>query len=123
MADTVHSSVAELQQHMIGVLSPVADLHDLTLKAFGRTISTRSSGELVLSAVYVPPLEPSPVTPAEYGPYSILSGTVKATMMTSTLHNATEVVVAPSLLQGGPLLFIVLLRADGSPCTIANTGE
>ena len=88
MADTAHSSVAELQQRIIDVLSPVAALHDLTLKV---SISTRSSGELVLSVAYDSALEPSPVTPAEYGPYSILGGTVKATMMTSTLYNATEV--------------------------------
>jgi len=112
MADTVHSSVAELQQHIIGVLSPVAALHDLTLRAFGRTISTRSSGELVLSDAYDSALEPSPVTPVEYGPYSILDGTVKATMMTSTLYNATEVVVVPSLLLGRPFFFKTLFRAD-----------
>ncbi|KIM61312.1 hypothetical protein SCLCIDRAFT_122268 [Scleroderma citrinum Foug A] len=94
-----HSSVAELQQHIIGVLSPVVALHDLTLKAFGRTISTGSSGEMVLSDAFDSALEPSPVTPAEYGPYSILGGTVKATMMTSTLYNATEVIVVPSLLR------------------------
>ena len=122
MADTVHSSVAELQQHIIGVLSPVAALHDLTLKAFGRTISTGSSGEMVLSDAFDSALEPSPVTPAEYGPYSILGGTVKATMMTSTQYNATEVIVVPSLLRGRPLLFIAPSRADHIPRT-ANSGE
>jgi len=122
MVDTVHSSVAELQQHIVGVLSPIAALHDLTLKAFGRTVFTRSSGELVLSEAYGSALEPSPLTPAEYGPYSILGGTVKATMMTSTLYNATEVVVVPSLLLGRPLLFMALSRADHILCT-GRTGE
>jgi len=76
-----------LQQHIIiGVPSPVPALHDLTLKAFGGTISTCSSGELVLSDPYGSALEPSPVTPAEYGPYSILGGAVKATMMPSALY-------------------------------------
>ena len=122
MADTAHSSVAELQQRIIGVLSPVAALHDLTLKAFGGTISTRSSGELVLSVAYDSALEPSPVTPAEYGPYSILGGTVKATMMTSTLYNVTEVIMVPSLLLGRPLRFMALSHADHIPCT-GRTGE
>ncbi|KAL4066388.1 hypothetical protein V8B97DRAFT_1979578 [Scleroderma yunnanense] len=95
-----HSSVAELQQYIINVLSPVAATHDLTLKAFGQTIFTGSNGELVLSDAYGTALEPSPVTPAGYGPYSILGGTVKAAMKTSKLYKSTGVIVAPSLLFG-----------------------
>ncbi|KIJ65710.1 hypothetical protein HYDPIDRAFT_110859 [Hydnomerulius pinastri MD-312] len=95
-----HSSVGELQQHLIDVLSPVATKYDLTLNAFGRVVRTGDAGEVTLSDAYGTALEPSPVTPAGYGPYSILGGSIKATLESSSFYNVTGVVVAPSLSLG-----------------------
>ena len=117
---TTYSSIAKLEQHYIDILSPVAALHNLTFKAFGKTISTGGSGELVVAA-NSDPLEPSPVTPIEPGPYSILDGTYKATMLTSKLYNVTNPIMAPSLMLGEPLLSVTLSCTDHFPCT-ANTG-
>ncbi|KAI6000975.1 hypothetical protein F5J12DRAFT_906522 [Pisolithus orientalis] len=93
-----HSSVVELQQHLIDVLLPVAASHELTLRAFGRVIKTGDSGEIAVSDTFGTALEPSPVTPMGYGPYSILGGTVKATMATSQLYNDATVILGPFLL-------------------------
>ncbi|KAI6120771.1 hypothetical protein EDD16DRAFT_1558890 [Pisolithus croceorrhizus] len=93
-----HSSVAELQQHYADVLSPVAASHNLTLRVFGRVIKTGDSGEIAVSTAFGMALEPSPKTPLGYGPYSILGGTIKATMATSKLYSGASVILAPSLL-------------------------
>ncbi|KAG6334184.1 hypothetical protein ID866_4899 [Astraeus odoratus] len=95
-----HSSVADLQQHLADVLSPVAERHDLALRAFGKTIRGGNSGELVVSDAFGTAVEPSPITPVGYGPYSVFSGTIKATMMSSKLYNAAEVIVSPALSLG-----------------------
>ncbi|KAI6149798.1 hypothetical protein BKA82DRAFT_997879 [Pisolithus tinctorius] len=92
-----HSSVAKLQQHLIDVLSPVAASHELTLRAFGRVMKTGDSGEIIISNNSGIALEPSPVTPVGYGPYSILTGTIKATITTSKLYNDTPIILGPSL--------------------------
>ncbi|KAI6000973.1 hypothetical protein F5J12DRAFT_894602 [Pisolithus orientalis] len=97
---TEHSSVAELQQHLIDVLSPVAASHELTLRAFGRVMKTGDSGKIIISNNSGIALEPSPVTPVGYGPYSILTGTIKATITTSKLYNGTPIILGPSLSLG-----------------------
>lgn len=93
-----HSSVAELQQHYIDVLSPVATSHKLTLRVFGRVIITGDIGEITVSTAFGTPLEPSPRSPVGYGPYSIVGGTIKATVATSKLYSGTSVILGPSLL-------------------------
>ncbi|KAH7890740.1 hypothetical protein F5I97DRAFT_1933907 [Phlebopus sp. FC_14] len=92
-----HSSVGQLQQHLIAVLSPVAMNYDLTLNAFGRVVSEGRAGVVTLSDAFDSSLEPSPVTPFGYGPYSILGGSIKATLQSSEHYNTTSVVVTPSL--------------------------
>ncbi|KAF8845156.1 carboxypeptidase S [Paxillus ammoniavirescens] len=92
-----HSSVGELQQHLTDILYPVVSKYDLTLNAFGRVVHTGQGGVVTLSDAYGSALEPSPVTPAGFGPYSILGGTIKATMESSDFYNVTSIVVAPSL--------------------------
>ncbi|KAI6044288.1 hypothetical protein EDC04DRAFT_2940773 [Pisolithus marmoratus] len=95
-----HSSVAELEQHYIDVLLPMATSHKLGLRVFERVIETGNSGEISVSVAFGTVLEPSPKTPLGYGPYSILGGTIKATMTTSQLHNGTSVILGPSLSLG-----------------------
>ncbi|KAH7909065.1 hypothetical protein BJ138DRAFT_1156113, partial [Hygrophoropsis aurantiaca] len=93
-------SVAELQKYFVGVLAPVATKYDLTLNAFGQTVVTGKAGEVVLSDAFNSALEPSPVSPIRYGPYSILGGSIKAALESSTFRNSTGVVLSPSLSLG-----------------------
>ncbi|EPQ56485.1 hypothetical protein GLOTRDRAFT_120953 [Gloeophyllum trabeum ATCC 11539] len=98
-----HSSVRELQEHITTLLSPIAETHNLTVKAFGEEVSAgeTAAGELVLSDAFYNALEVSPVTPF-FGsaPARLLSGTIKATIESSTRYNANHVVVAPSFANG-----------------------
>lgn len=100
LAQHTSSSVSELQEHLIQVLHPVARKYDLTLNAFGRVVHTGQVGEVFISDEYDSALDPSPVTPIGHGPYSILAGTIKATMESSNFYNVTQVVVSPSLSLG-----------------------
>ncbi|KIJ65717.1 hypothetical protein HYDPIDRAFT_39633 [Hydnomerulius pinastri MD-312] len=95
-----HSSVGELQQHLIGVLSPIASKYDLTLDAFGRVVISGKAGKITLTDAYGTSLEPSPITPTEQGPWSILAGTIKAVFESSPQYHTSNVVVAPSLIIG-----------------------
>ncbi|KAF8552390.1 hypothetical protein OG21DRAFT_1498426, partial [Imleria badia] len=98
LAQGTSSSITELQQHLARVLQPVARKYDLTLTAFRRVVHTGQVGQVSMSEECDSAPHPSPVTPTGNGPYSILAGTIKATMESSKFHNATQVVVAPSLL-------------------------
>ncbi|EGN96606.1 hypothetical protein SERLA73DRAFT_75491 [Serpula lacrymans var. lacrymans S7.3] len=97
-----HSSVAELQEHLVDVLSPTVRKFNMTLNAFGHIAirGNEKAGVVTLSDAFNTALDPSPVTPLEYGPYSLLSGTIKATIGSSTFYNTTGVVIAPSLSLG-----------------------
>ncbi|KAG1905205.1 uncharacterized protein F5891DRAFT_677915 [Suillus fuscotomentosus] len=92
-----HSSVGELQQHMIDLLTPLAAKYDLALVAFGSNVTYGSAGRVVLSDFLGTALEPSPVTPTEYGPWALLQGSIKATFESSPTRNSSKVVVTPSL--------------------------
>ncbi|KAG2121174.1 hypothetical protein BD769DRAFT_1361534 [Suillus cothurnatus] len=92
-----HSSVGELQQHMIDLLTPLATKYDLALVAFGNNITCGGAGEVVLSDFLGTALEPSPVTPTEYGPWALLQGSIKAAFESSPTRNSSKVVVIPSL--------------------------
>ncbi|KAF9245259.1 hypothetical protein BU15DRAFT_85602 [Melanogaster broomeanus] len=70
-----HSSVGELQQHLVDVLSPVASKYDLALDAFGEMITSGQSGKVTMTDAYGTSLEPAPTTPNEQGPWSVLAGT------------------------------------------------
>jgi Gly-Xaa carboxypeptidase len=92
-----HSSVGELQQHMIDLLTPLATKYDLALVAFGNNVTCGGAGEVVLSDFLGTALEPSPVTPTEYGPWALLQGSIKAAFESSPTRNSSKVVVIPSL--------------------------
>ncbi|KAG0709231.1 hypothetical protein DFH29DRAFT_887125 [Suillus ampliporus] len=92
-----HSSVGELQQHMIDLLTPVAVKYDLALVAFGSNVTSGGAGQVILSDFLGGALEPSPVTPTEYGPWAILQGSIKAAFESSPTRNGSKVVVTPSL--------------------------
>ncbi|KAF9221353.1 carboxypeptidase S [Gyrodon lividus] len=79
-----HSSVGELQEHLVDVLSPIASKYDLTLNAFGKVIISGMSGQVTLTDAYGTSLEPAPTTVNAQGPCS-------------PLYNTSSVVVAPSL--------------------------
>ncbi|KAH7929097.1 carboxypeptidase S [Leucogyrophana mollusca] len=95
-----HSSVRDLQRHLADLLSPVAAKYDLTLEAFGQIVVTGSAGEVSLSDASYTALEPSPVSPTTYGPYSLLGGSIKAALASSTFYNTSGIIVAPSLSLG-----------------------
>lgn len=95
-----HSSVGELQQHVTDLLTPLAIKYDLALVAFGTNVTCGGAGQVVLSDFLGTALEPSPVTPTEYGPWSLLQGSIKATFESSPTRNGSEVVVIPYLSAG-----------------------
>jgi hypothetical protein len=102
------SSVGELQQHMIDLLTPLATKYDLALVAFGNNVTCGGAGEVVLSDFLGTALEPSPVTPTEYGPWALLQGSIKAAFESSPTRNSSKVVVIPSLSIGTLVVWFVL---------------
>ncbi|KAG1866210.1 hypothetical protein F4604DRAFT_1779356 [Suillus subluteus] len=92
-----HSSVGELQQHMVDLLTPLAAKYDLAFVAFGSNVTYGGAGQIVLSDFLGMALEPSPVTPTEYGPWALLQGSIKAAFESSPARNSSKVVVIPSL--------------------------
>ncbi|KAG1869487.1 hypothetical protein F4604DRAFT_1773517 [Suillus subluteus] len=92
-----HSSVGELQQHMIDLLTPLATKYDLALVAFGSNVTCGGAGQVVLSDFLGTALEPSPVTPTGYGPWALLQGSIKAAFESSPTRNSSKVVIIPSL--------------------------
>lgn len=95
-----HSSVGELQQHLIDLLAPVAVKYDLALVAFGNNVTCGGAGQVILSDFLGAALEPSPVTPTEYGPWALLQGSIKAAFESSPTRNSSKVVVMPYLSLG-----------------------
>ncbi|WVQ72089.1 hypothetical protein IAR50_001634 [Cryptococcus sp. DSM 104548] len=124
----IASSVAELQSHLIDIISPVAAKFNLAIDAFGKDIQTQhrgchssssSSGEkgpkagkIVLAEAFNSSLDPAPVSPftIESPAWRLLSGTVKGVYATRPGHgvNATvveeekekEIYMAPSISTG-----------------------
>ncbi|EKM49935.1 uncharacterized protein PHACADRAFT_188329 [Phanerochaete carnosa HHB-10118-sp] len=93
------SSVAALQGRIAEIISTVAERHDLTLNAFGRTVFTGSNGCVSLSDAFDTALEPAPVTPTRDSPaYALLAGTIVAALRGS--HNVSDVVVQPTYALG-----------------------
>ncbi|OAX39812.1 carboxypeptidase S [Rhizopogon vinicolor AM-OR11-026] len=91
------SSVGELQQHLIDLLTPLALKYDLGLAAFGNSVTSGGAGQVILSDFLEAALEPSPVTPTKYGPWAILQGSIKAAFESSPTLNGSHVVVTPFL--------------------------
>lgn len=94
------SSVGELQQHLIDILTPVALKYDLALVAFDSNVTSGGAGQVTLSDFHWTALEPSPVTPTKYGPWATLQGTIKAAFESSPTLNGSNVVITPSLAIG-----------------------
>ncbi|KAG1843807.1 hypothetical protein DFJ58DRAFT_844227 [Suillus subalutaceus] len=103
-----HSSVGELQQHMVDLLTPLAAKYDLALVAFGSNVTCGGAGQVVLSDFLGMALEPSPVTPTGYGPWALLQGSIKAAFENSPSRNSSKVVVIPSLSIGTLVVWFVL---------------
>ncbi|KAI0793938.1 carboxypeptidase S [Fomes fomentarius] len=98
-----HSTVREVQRLMTDIILPVARMHNLSVDAFGETVTlgSGSGGHVALSDAWGTALEPSPVTPTgKDDPYQILAGTIKATIESAEGYNAKGIVVAPLLAIG-----------------------
>ncbi|KAJ8586003.1 carboxypeptidase S [Rhizopogon salebrosus TDB-379] len=92
-----HSSVDEVQQHLIDILTPIALKYDLAVVAFGSNVTSGGAGQVTLTDFLDTALEPSPVTPTGYGPWAILQASIRAAFESSPTLNSSNVVVSPSL--------------------------
>ncbi|KAJ8095210.1 hypothetical protein PM082_010432 [Marasmius tenuissimus] len=93
-----HSSTRAVQDHITGLVLPIAKEYNLSLDAFGTNASEGLTGRVVLSEAFYSALEPSPVTPVtKSGPYDLLSGTIKSTLQSSARYTADDIVIVPSL--------------------------
>ncbi len=93
-----HSSSKEVQQHITELVVPIGQEFNLTISAFGDQLDFGDEGAIVLEDAFYSALEPSPVSPIHLkGPYGVLSGTIKATLQSSSRYKASGVVVSPSL--------------------------
>lgn len=106
IADSLFSSVSEVQAHDTALLKHLAGTFNLTYSAFGAQISEEgapASGTLTLSNAFQNGLDPAPITPtgADATPYQLLSGTIKATYNTHrSINDADSIIVAPSIMSG-----------------------
>ncbi|KAJ6581406.1 carboxypeptidase S [Mycena capillaripes] len=91
------SSVAEVQNHVVRLLSPVAAEFNMSMIAFESASNETPPHRIVLTDAFGTGLEPSPVTPIESGQYRLLSGTIKAALETAQRYNSTNVIISPSL--------------------------
>ncbi|KAJ6621388.1 hypothetical protein B0H10DRAFT_1790028 [Mycena sp. CBHHK59/15] len=92
-----HASVADVQAHIIEIISPIASEFNLSLHAFDLPVD-KETRQIILTDAFDTALEPSPVTPLDHGgPYELLSGTIKAALETADRYNSTGVIISPSL--------------------------
>lgn len=104
------SSIAELQNYLTALFTPLAHKFNLTLNAFDSTLaqssstSYPSSGTLTLTDAWGTGLEPAPPTPVGVNaePWKVLMGTIKASLKESVIEERREkqVVVSPMLALG-----------------------
>jgi Gly-Xaa carboxypeptidase len=77
------SSVAELQEQLISVITPLAKKLDLSFEAFNQSILSTDShkGLIRMSQAFDSALEPAPISPHDISSpaWNLLSGSVKAT--------------------------------------------
>lgn len=99
------SSVDEVQQHLIDILTPIALKYDLAVVAFGSNVTSGGAGQVTLTDFLGTALEPSPVTPTGYGPWAILQASIRAAFKSSPTLNSSNVVVSPSLSIGALVVF------------------
>jgi len=102
------SSLGEVQERYVRLLSPYARKHGMSFEAFGRTILTGGLPySLVVANATQNGMEPAPFSPHDGStdalPFSLLSGTIKATYNAHRYPDirATEVdeiIVAPGMM-------------------------
>ncbi|KAL7422371.1 hypothetical protein Q5752_003017 [Cryptotrichosporon argae] len=114
---SIASSVSELQDRLVDVLSPVVGKLNLSLTAFGEDVELKGcpmhmtaakAGRVVLSEAFNSSLNPAPVSPftVESPAWRLLSGTVKGVYATrpeaylSAEEARKEIQMAPSLSTG-----------------------
>jgi Gly-Xaa carboxypeptidase len=100
------SSVDDVQQHLIDILTPIALKYDLAVVAFGSNVTSGGAGQVTLTDFLGTALEPSPVTPTGYGPWAILQASIRAAFAGSPTLNSSNVVISPSLSIGALVVFI-----------------
>ncbi|WVW85410.1 hypothetical protein I302_107448 [Kwoniella bestiolae CBS 10118] len=113
------SSVAELQQQLIDVVSPVAHILNLDVEAFGKDVQYQGchmdqetkgpkAGKVFLNVAFNSSLDPAPVSPftIDSPAWKLLSGTVKSVYATrpealsSKEEAEKEIIMAPSISTG-----------------------
>ena len=108
------SSVAELQNRITKVLTPIADKYNLSINSFGSVSEpdVLKAGLLTLSDAWGNSLEPAPITPTSLDSpgWQLLSGTIQSTHLTSKL-----VVASWSILRG---IHAKCSVAPGSPFSL-----
>ncbi|WWC63515.1 uncharacterized protein I303_106118 [Kwoniella dejecticola CBS 10117] len=116
---SLSSSVAELQQQLVDVISPVAHKLNLQVEAFGKDVqyhgchmgedvSGPQAGKVILSVAFNSSLEPAPVSPftVDSAAWRLLSGTVKGVYATrpeaslSPEDAEKTIIMAPSISTG-----------------------
>ena len=93
--------MTELQNRAVSIVSPVAAMYNLTLRAFGKNITVGDGGQLSLTDGFDTALEPAPTTPTKDSEaYSILAGTIVAALQSSPGYDASRIIVSPALAVG-----------------------
>lgn len=118
------SSVAELQQQITDVITPVASKLNLAVEAFGKEIQPQGhgchfskddhpkAGKVILNVAFNSSLEPAPVSPftVDSPAWRLLSGTVKGVYATrpgaeEAEGGNDEIIMAPSISTGVSIYF------------------
>lgn len=99
------SSIAELQEQMIKVLTPLAKKLDLSFEAFGKNVfdSASAKGHIEMTEAFESGLEPAPISPHDISSpaWNLLSGSVKATWGTRKgAGKDTDIKMMPGLAIG-----------------------
>ncbi|KAJ7634095.1 hypothetical protein DFH06DRAFT_1100558 [Mycena polygramma] len=92
-----HSSITQVQDHIVQLVSPVAAEFNMSLIAFKAASDVSPMHQIVLNDAFGTGLEPSPVTPIASGQYQLLAGTIKSALETAGRYNSTGVIISPSL--------------------------
>lgn len=103
----------EVEDRLIGVLSPFAEEYNLTFEAFGETVRSFTESSITRARLNLSEesktLEPAPITPNNDipGPWALISGTILATLQTSSRkpQEDIEAFVAPGVFIG--MLFML----------------
>ncbi|KAL1744842.1 hypothetical protein HDZ31DRAFT_63732 [Schizophyllum fasciatum] len=99
---STRSNASETQAGEIERARPIAERFNLTLEAFGETLTDPAAhghGKLIVGSVDQQFLDPAPVTPfaTDAAPYRLLGGTIKAA---HAAHAHEDIVIAPGIPSG-----------------------